>query len=236
MWDYLLGSSVAILQIIWIDLLLSGDNAVVIALACRQLPPHLRKWGIILGAGMAILLRIVFAVIISYLLAIPFLKVVGGLLLVWIAVKLIRGEESAEGHENIQASDKLYRAIWTIAVADAVMSLDNVVAIAAVAKGDVILFSFGLALSIPLIMLGSQLILSMIERFPVIVWAGAALLGWIAGEMIIGDPVVERTFGLVHHGAPMYIAAAIGAVVVVLIGLWFKSRGREVKPDTIQNE
>ncbi|MGE3829534.1 MAG: TerC family protein [Parvibaculaceae bacterium] len=235
MWDYLLGSSVAILQIIWIDLLLSGDNAVVIALACRQLPPHLRKWGIILGAGMAILLRIVFAAVISYLLAVPFLKVVGGLLLVWIAVKLIKGEES-DSHENIQASDKLYRAIWTIAVADAVMSLDNVVAIAAVAKGDIILFSFGLALSIPLIMVGSQLILSMIERFPIIVWAGAALLGWIAGEMIIGDPVVERTFGLIHHGPSMYIAAAIGAALVILIGLWLKSRRREAKPGPVQNE
>jgi YjbE family integral membrane protein len=232
--DYLLGSSVAILQIIWIDLLLSGDNAVVIALACRQLPPHLRKWGIILGAGMAILLRIVFAVIISYLLAIPFLKVVGGLLLVWIAVKLIRGEEAGGGHESIQASDKLYRAIWTIAVADAVMSLDNVVAIAAVAKGDVWLFSFGLALSIPLIMVGSQLILSMIERFPVIVWAGAALLGWIAGEMIATDPIVERTFGFAHHGFEMYVAAVIGALIVVLIGWWFKSRQGEAKP--AQNE
>lgn len=236
MLDYVLGSSVAILQIIWIDLLLSGDNAVVIALACRQLPPHLRKWGIILGAGMAILLRIIFAVIISYLLAIPFLKVVGGLLLIWIAVKLIRGEEAGGSHQEIAASDKLYRAIWTIAVADAVMSLDNVVAIAAVAKGDIWLFSFGLALSIPLIMIGSQLILSMIERFPIIVWAGAALLGWIAGEMIIGDPIVERTFGLVHHGSSMYVAAVIGAAIVVLIGLWLKSRAPKEKPGAVQNE
>jgi YjbE family integral membrane protein len=236
MWDYLLVNTVAILQIIWIDLLLSGDNAVVIALACRQLPPHLRKWGIILGAGMAILLRIVFAIVISYLLAIPLLKVVGGLLLVWIAVKLIRGEEPEGGHQEIAASDKLYRAIWTIAVADAVMSLDNVVAIAAVAKGDIWLFSFGLALSIPLIMVGSQLILSMIERFPVIVWAGAALLGWIAGEMMITDPIIERAFGFVHHGMSMYIAAVVGAAAVVLIGLWLKSRDQREKPRTVQNE
>jgi YjbE family integral membrane protein len=232
--DYILGSSVAVLQIIWIDLLLSGDNAVVIALACRSLPPHLRRWGIILGAGMAILLRILFAIVISHLLAIPFLKVVGGLLLFWIAVKLIKGEEAEE--RNIAASDKLYRAIWTIAVADAVMSLDNVVAIAAVSKGDPWLFGFGLALSIPLIMVGSQLILSMIERFPIIVWAGAALLGWIAGEMIATDPIVERTFGFVHHGTSMYIAAGIGALIVVLIGWWLKSREGEAKSNIAQNE
>jgi YjbE family integral membrane protein len=188
--DYLLGNSVAILQIIWIDLLLSGDNAVVIALACRSLPPHLRKTGIVLGAGVAIFLRIVFAAVISHLLAIPLLKVAGGLLLLWIAVKLAKGEEAEE--RNITGSDKLYKAVWTIAVADAVMSLDNVVAIAAVSKGNPWLFGFGLALSIPLIMMGSQIIMRMIERFPMIVWAGAALLGWIAGEMIATDPRRHR--------------------------------------------
>jgi YjbE family integral membrane protein len=222
--DYLLASSVAILQIIWIDLLLSGDNAVVIALACRSLPPHLRKWGIILGAGVAILLRIIFALIISELLLIPFLKVVGGLLLVWIAVKLAKGEEAEE--KNIAASDKLYKAVWTIAIADAVMSLDNVVAIAAVSKGDPWLFGFGLALSIPLIMVGSQLIMKMIEKFPVIVWAGAALLGWIAGEMIATDPVIAGRLAIEPHSAAVYVAAAIGAVLVVAIGYWLKSRSR----------
>jgi YjbE family integral membrane protein len=222
--DYLLASSFAILQIIWIDLLLSGDNAVVIALACRSLPPHLRKWGIILGAGMAILLRIIFALIISELLLIPFLKVVGGLLLVWIAVKLAKGEEAEE--KNIAASDKLYKAVWTIAIADAVMSLDNVVAIAAVSKGDPWLFGFGLALSIPLIMVGSQLIMKMIEKFPVIVWAGAALLGWIAGEMIATDPVVAGRLAIEPHSFAVYVAAAIGAVLVVAIGYWLKARSR----------
>jgi len=220
--DYLLASSVAILQIIWIDLLLSGDNAVVIALACRSLPPHLRKWGIILGAGVAILLRIIFAAVIVQLLAIPFLKVVGGLLLVWIAVKLAKGEEAEE--KSITASDKLYKAVWTIAIADAVMSLDNVVAIAAVSRGDIWLFGFGLALSIPLIMVGSQLIMKMIEKFPIIVWAGAALLGWIAGEMIATDPVITDRFGIEPHSTAIYIAAAIGAVLVVAIGYWLKSR------------
>lgn len=218
----MLASSVAILQIIWIDLLLSGDNAVVIALACRSLPPNLRTWGIVLGAAVAILLRIIFASVIAHLLAISFLKVVGGLLLLWIAVKLAKGEEAEE--KNIAASDKLYKAVWTIAIADAVMSLDNVVAIAAVSKGDPWLFGFGLALSIPLIMVGSQIIMTMIEKFPLIVWAGAALLGWIAGEMIATDPVITNRFSFDPHSGVTYVAAAIGAALVVAIGYWLKSR------------
>jgi YjbE family integral membrane protein len=220
--DYLLASSFAILQIIWIDLLLSGDNAVVIALACRSLPPHLRKSGIVLGAAVAILLRIIFATVISTLLAIPFLKVVGGLLLLWIAVKLAKGEEAEE--KNIAASDKLYKAVWTIAIADAVMSLDNVVAIAAVSRGDPWLFGFGLALSIPLIMVGSQIIMKMIEKFPIIVWAGAALLGWIAGEMIATDRMIADRFGMEPHSNMVYVAAAIGAALVVAVGYWLKVR------------
>ena len=220
--DYLLASSFAILQIIWIDLLLSGDNAVVIALACRSLPPHLRKSGIVLGAAVAILLRIIFAAVISNLLAIPLLKVVGGILLLWIAIKLAKGEEADE--KNIAASDKLYKAVWTIAIADAVMSLDNVVAIAAVSRGDPWLFGFGLALSIPLIMVGSQIIMKMIEKFPLIVWAGAALLGWIAGEMIVTDRAIADRFGLEAHSNMVYVAAAIGAALVVAVGYWLKLR------------
>jgi len=220
--DYLLASSVAIFQIIWIDLLLSGDNAIVIALACRSLPPHLRTWGIVLGSGVAILLRIIFAAIITILLGIPFLKVAGGLLLLWIAVKLARGEAAEE--RSIAASNKLYRAVWTIAIADAVMSLDNVVAIAAVSRGDIWLFGFGLALSIPLIMVGSQIIMKLIEKFPVIVWAGAALLGWIAGEMIATDSLVVDWFDIEAHSNPAFVMAAIGAVLVVAFGYWLKSR------------
>lgn len=225
--DYLLASSVAILQIIWIDLLLSGDNAVVIALACRSLPPNLRTWGIVLGAGVAILLRIIFAAVIAHLLAIPFLKVAGGLLLLWIAVKLAKGEEAEE--KNIAASDKLYKAVWTIAIADAVMSLDNVVAIAAVSKGDPWLFGFGLALSIPLIMVGSQIIMKMIEKFPIIIWAGAALLGWIAGEMIATDRVVADRFAIDPHSNIVYVMAAIGAALVVAVGYWLKSRAEDAE-------
>ena len=213
----------AILQIIWIDLLLSGDNAVVIALACRSLPPEQRKWGIILGAAAAIILRIAFALVISQLLQIPLLKAVGGLLLFWIAVKLITGEEAEE--KNIAASDKLWQAVKTIAIADAVMSLDNVVAIAAASKGEPWLFIFGLALSIPLIMVGAQLIMNLITRYPVFVWAGAALLGWIAGEMIISDPLVESRLGLHVTTFMHYTAAALGAAVVVVLGLLLKPKG-----------
>jgi YjbE family integral membrane protein len=153
--------------------------------------------------------------------------VVGGLLLVWIAIKLAKGEEAEE--RNVAASDKLYKAVWTIAIADAVMSLDNVVAIAAVSKGDPWLFGFGLALSIPLIMVGSQLIMKMIEQFPVIVWAGAALLGWIAGEMIATDPIVATRLGIEPHSNAVYVAAAIGAALVVAIGYWLKSRSQTVE-------
>ena len=215
---------VAILQIVWIDLLLSGDNAVVIALACRSLPPQQRKIGIVLGAGTAIALRIVFALIISQLLQIEFLKVLGGLLLLWIAVKLAKGE-TAEEHA-VAASDKLWRAVGTIAIADAAMSLDNVIAIAAVSKGNPWLFGFGLALSIPLIMVGSTIIMRAIERFPVIVWAGAALLGWIAGEMIVHDPYLVERFAIGPDSKVQYLAAAAGAVFVVAVGWLLKSRSR----------
>jgi YjbE family integral membrane protein len=215
---------VAILQIVWIDLLLSGDNAVVIALACRSLPPNQRKIGIILGAGTAVALRIVFALIISQLLQVEFLKVVGGLLLLWIAVKLAKGE-TAEEHA-VAASDKLWRAVGTIAIADGAMSLDNVIAIAAVSKGNPWLFGFGLALSIPLIMVGSTIIMRMIERFPVIVWAGAALLGWIAGEMIIHDPYLVDRLALGPDSKVQYLAAAAGAIFVVAVAWILKARSR----------
>ena len=222
--EFTAATLVAILQIVWIDLLLSGDNAVVIALACRSLPPSQRKIGIILGAGTAIALRIVFALIISQLLQISFLKVVGGLLLLWIAVKLARGETAQE--HAVAASDKLWRAVGTIAVADAAMSLDNVIAIAAVSKGNPWLFGFGLALSIPLIMVGSTLIMKMIERFPIIVWAGAALLGWIAGQMIAHDPYVVKIFAIGPDSKLDYLLGAIGAVFVVAVGWVLKARSR----------
>jgi YjbE family integral membrane protein len=230
----------SVLQIVWIDLLLSGDNAVVIALACRSLPEKQRKIGIWLGAGAAIGLRIVFALIVSYLMGLPFLKVVGGLLLFWIAIKLAVGEEG--GHEEVESSDSLWRAVRTIAIADAVMSLDNVIAIAAASKGHPELFVFGLLLSIPLIIYGSQMIITLLTRYPILIWLGAALLGWIAGEMIVSDtavlgwlkgalpawvvsvPVEVNPSGLGPAALPHYGAAAIGAAIVIGLGLFLKSR------------
>lgn len=230
----------SVLQIVWIDLLLSGDNAVVIALACRSLPEKQRKLGIWLGAGAAIALRIVFALIVSYLMALPFLKVVGGLLLFWIAIKLAVGEEG--GHEGIESSDSLWKAVRTIAIADAVMSLDNVIAIAAASRGHPELFIFGLLLSIPLIIYGSQMIINLLIRFPILIWAGAALLGWIAGEMIVSDVAVLEwwrtalpTFvvpvprevnptGLGPAALPHYGAAVIGAIIVIALSWVLRSR------------
>ena len=209
----------SVLQIIWIDILLSGDNAVVIAMAVRALPEHQRRAGILLGAGTAIALRMVFALIISYLLAVPFLRIIGGGLLLWIAVKLIRGEDE-EAHD-VGDADTLWKAVRTIAIADAVMSLDNVVAIAAASKGHPELFILGLLLSIPLIVVGATLITTLIQRYPVIVWAGAALLGWIAGEMIVTDPfVAERLGGFA--GAGRFQAAALAAAFVVGVGYVLK--------------
>ncbi|ADH88428.1 Integral membrane protein TerC [Ancylobacter novellus DSM 506] len=234
---------VALLQIIWIDLLLSGDNAVVIALACRSLPEKQRKWGILLGAGAAVGLRILFALAVSFLLGVPFLKVVGALLLFWIAIKLVL-DEGGEGH-HVESADSLWKAVRTIAIADAVMSLDNVVAIAAAARGHAELFIFGLLLTIPLIIFGSQLILKLISRFPILVWFGAALLGWIAGEMLVSDKVALETMqgfssdlveriddpedpvGLKPSALPHYLAAVIGATFVVAFGWIVKSRRTE---------
>ncbi|WP_029003943.1 TerC family protein [Azorhizobium doebereinerae] len=230
----------SLLQIIWIDLLLSGDNAVVIALACRSLPPGQRRWGILLGAGAAVGLRIVFALAISYLLGVPLLKIAGGLLLLWIAVKLVLTEE--ESAHTIAAADSLWRAVRTIAIADAVMSLDNVVAIAAASRGHPELFIFGLLLTIPLIVAGSQLVLALLQRLPALVWAGAALLGFIAGEMLVSDVVsVDLLRGIDPHWVkadeeapggvgpaklPHYVAGGLGALFVLAFG--FALRGRRM--------
>jgi YjbE family integral membrane protein len=227
-----------ILQIVWIDLLLSGDNAIVIALACRNLPPEQRKMGMLLGAGAAIGLRIIFALMITFLLGVPFLKIVGGILLFWIGIKLAMGED--EAHSNVQASDKLWGAVKTIAIADAVMSLDNVLAISAASHGNVWLFIFGLLLSIPLIIFGAQLITSIIDKFPIFIWIGAALLGWIAGEMIATDPVVinwlkanmagwimpnpKNVAEIIPIKTLYYSAAAVGAAIVIMGGAFFRRR------------
>lgn len=218
----------SILEIIWINIILSGDNAVVIALACRGLPKRQRKWGMILGAGAAVVLRIAFTVIIVELLATPYLKIVGGLLLVWIAVKLVT-DEAGDDESKIRTSDKLLAAVWTVTVADAVMSLDNVIAIAAVAKGDIALMVFGLAISIPLIVAGAGLILKVLDRLPALVWAGAALLGWVAGEMVMSDPaLLERVGAGRAHALEVYAAAATAALVLAIAFAIMRLRGRSL--------
>ena len=162
-------------QIIWINILLSGDNAVVIALACRGLPPDKRRLGIIFGAGAAIVLRIIFTLLVNSLLGLPALKLIGGVALLWIAIKLLTQEEANE--DGVAAGTSLWAAVRTVAVADVVMSLDNVLAIAAAAKGDTTLIILGLVISIPLIIGGATMLTAILQRFPILVWAGAALLG-----------------------------------------------------------
>jgi YjbE family integral membrane protein len=206
----------AVLQIIWVNVLLSGDNAVVIALACRALPPGTRGLGIALGAAVAVILRILFTGIVATLLALPWLKFVGGVALLYIAVGLLKSDDEAEA--KVKAHGSLWRAVGTVAVADIVMSLDNVVAIAAIAEGNWWLLSFGLAISIPLIVIGAALITAIFERWPILVWGGGALLGWIAGGLMITDPaIVERIGKAVTDGYELWAAGA-GAVMVVLVG------------------
>jgi YjbE family integral membrane protein len=170
---------VALLKIIWINILLSGDNAVVIAMACRGLPYRQRVWGMILGAGVAVGLRIVFTAVVASLMALPYLKIVGGLALFYIAAKLLVPDDPDE--DDVEAVEHLWRAVRIVAIADIIMSLDNVIAIAAAAQGNVALLVIGLAISIPLIIAGAALIMALLDRYPILIWAGAALLGWIVG-------------------------------------------------------
>lgn len=180
-----------LLQIIGIDIVLSGDNALVIALACRSLPTNQRKWGILLGTGAAIALRIAFAAAIVYVLEIPLLKLVGALLLVWVAIKLVVPEQdgtaSASGKHEAAT---LWEAVRIVAIADAVMSLDNVLAVAAAAHGSVMLLTLGIAISIPLMVVGSAMMLWLLDRVPLLAVAGSGLLGWIAGGLAAHDPIV----------------------------------------------
>ncbi|ODS95928.1 MAG: hypothetical protein ABS56_14600 [Lautropia sp. SCN 69-89] len=211
----------AILQIIVIDILLGGDNAVVIALACRNLPKQQRMKGILWGTAGAIVLRVILIAFAVALLQVPFLKLVGGALLVWIGVKLLLPGDD-DGHGNLQGGATLWSAIKTIIVADLVMSVDNVIAIAGAAQQadpdhQMGLVIFGLVVSIPLIVWGSTLVLKLLERFPIVITLGGALLGWIAGSMMITDVATVRAIG--EPSAPVHYAAALaGAVLVVAIG------------------
>lgn len=215
-------------QIMIINLILSGDNAVVIALACRSLPPAQRKWGIILGAAIAVLMRVVFTIGVTSLLSTPWLKVIGSLLLFWIAIKLLA--EDGANENDIKDSSNIWGAVQTIVVADLVMSLDNVLAIAAAAKGNWGLIIIGLAVSVPLIVFGATLVMWLLTRVPALVWVGAALLGWIAGELIVSDPGTQawaaelaKSMGISFHALEL-IAAAIGAAFVVAAGWLLKRR------------
>lgn len=209
----------AIGQIIWINILLSGDNAVVIAMACRSLSEKQRMWGMILGAGVAVLLRIVFTGIVTTLMNMPYLKAIGAVALLYIAIDLIKPKSEGED-DTVAGADNLMRAMMTIAIADVVMSLDNVVAIAAVAKGSWLLLLIGLGVSIPMIVAGSAIIMAILDRAPLLVWAGAALLGWIAGDLFLNDVGIMSHIGAdVAHKYEMLCAAG-GALFVVAVGLW----------------
>ena len=212
------------LEIIVINILLSGDNAVVIALACRNLPEKQRRWGVIWGALGAIVLRIILTFFAVALLELPYLKLLGGALLVWIGVKLI-AEDEGEG-EDIVASDRMLAAVKTVIVADLVMSIDNVLGVAAAAKGSLLLLIFGLVVSVPLVIGGAQIIMRLIERMPILIVAGGGLLGFVAGEMVVEDPAtahwVEATGKWLHWAIPV-----IGILLVVGIAKWIEHRRGE---------
>ena len=219
------GFWLAVGQIIMIDILLGGDNAVVIALACRNLPDKLRTRGIIYGTAGAIILRVILIAFALALLAIPYLKIVGAVLLLWIGVKLLQPE--AEDNHNISSSDKLWAAVKTVIVADLVMSIDNVLAIAGAAQGahqdhQLALVVFGLLVSIPIIVAGSQLVLKLMARFPVVITLGAMLLGWIAGQMAYSDPAIKPYLPEADFWG--YVVAAAGALLVLAIGKFMQSR------------
>jgi len=220
---------VDVFKIIVINLLLSGDNAVVIALACRNLPLELRNKGIVFGVGGAIVLRIVLTFFAVSLLALPYLKLVGALLLLWIGIKLIVPEEE-HSTVSIQTDTRLLGAVKTILIADLVMSLDNVLGVAAAAKGNVPLLVFGLVISIPIIAWSSQLVLKLIDRFHFIIYAGGALLGYVAGEMLVGEllfkPLVEQRHYL-HWLVPVCCAA------LVAVAGWWLTMSKANEPEVI---
>jgi YjbE family integral membrane protein len=212
---------IGLIKIVWINIILSGDNAVVIALAARSLPPAQQRKAVLFGSGAAVVLRIVLTVVAAKLLGLPFLQIVGGLLLLWIGLQLLGEEEEGEGESKEYGS--LFAAVRTILIADLVMSLDNVIAVAAAAQGNTTLLILGLAISIPLVIFGSTLMIKLMERFPIIVMLGAALIGWVGGETIVNDVFLRDV--LLANPWLHYAAAAAGAAFVVLGGRWLQRRG-----------
>jgi len=214
-----------IFEIIWINILLSGDNAILIALACRQLSPHQRRWGVFLGALGGVILRVVFTLIVVELLGVPLLKAAGSLLLLLVAIKLLIDETEPS---DVKAKPNLWGAVMSIIMADAVMSLDNVIAIAAAARGSARLIVFGLVLSVPIVMFGAGFLLKALERFPLLVWAGAALLGWVSGEMMASDVIVsDYLSNYIDHQALERSLSAIGASGVVISAFVIKLLRRQ---------
>jgi YjbE family integral membrane protein len=221
-----------LLKIIGVNIILSGDNAVVIALAARSLPQRQQKQAVFWGAGAAIVLRVLLTLFAVALLALPWLKLIGSLLLFWIGVKLLIPEDD---DADIQASEHLMSAIKTILIADLVMSLDNVIAVAAAAGGSLVLLVLGLAISIPLVIFGATLLIKLMERFPVIITLGAGLIGWVAGEMLVADAALQGvlgSWGVRYRDAKPYVgslslevlAGVAGIAVVVIVGKWLAAR------------
>jgi YjbE family integral membrane protein len=234
-------TAIAVVKIIGINIVLSGDNAVVIALACRNLPPRQRRIGILLGAGAAVVLRIIFTVLVQFLFNVPWLKLAGGLLLFWIAIKLLVGDEEA-GEDKVAGGGSLWEAVKIVAIADIVMSLDNVLAIAGAAEAAppdqrIWLIITGLVISIPLVVAGSTLIMNLLTRYPMLVWAGAALLGWVAGELIATEPVLKDYVASLAE----YLGVStkfvlrsfevIGAAIVLIAG-WGMTRSRSERTES----
>lgn len=203
------------LQIVWINILLSGDNAVVIALACRGLDARRRKWGVLAGSLAAVALRIIFTFFVVELLRLPYVKLFSGMLLFWIALQLLMQNSN---DKDVKASTSIWGAVRTIAVADAIMSLDNVVAVAAAAKNSVPLITFGIVVSVPLIVFGSTLVLSLLNRFPILIVAGAALLGWVAGEIMVSDSALRVWFGPLPESTELWAALAGAGLMLVVAG------------------
>jgi YjbE family integral membrane protein len=233
MWENLTHAPfwIAAVQIIGVNIILSGDNAVVIAMACMTLPPRQRLWGMVLGAGVAVLLRVVFTLVVAEAMTYPFLKLVGGALLFWVAIKLVT--EDSDGEGGVEAAENLWRAVRIVAIADIVMSLDNVIAIAAsadmaAARVDVLhasavkasLIVFGLATSVPLIVAGSAILMALLDRYRILVWGGGALLGWVAGDIMATDPAVAGWLGAAAAEQVHVWGGRVGALIVMAAGLF----------------
>ncbi len=218
---------VVVLQIVWIDLILSGDNAIVIALACRGLPQKQKRIGMFFGVATAILLRIIFASIVTLILDVPYIRTIGGILLIWIAIKLILPEDENH-HQDKGEAKTLVKVIFTIAIADAAMSLDNVLAVAAAAHGSIPLIIFGIVLAIPLLFIGSSFLLNVFSKYPVLIWFGGGLLGWISGHLLFTDKGNQVIFSFMNEDNGFIGSVSCAVLVVVTARVLVKSRKKDI--------